>query len=234
MNTRYIQKAYKVLRNEGIHGLGARLLRHSRPSRRNDDFDLKHGVSTDGDIPLWKLAIDSRNWTDGVFYRPVAIDQFNRAMSHLPITPSDYVFIDLGCGKGRALILAAQHGFKCIIGVEFSHELCDIARANFKQVRPDMGALIACQDAREFVFPDAPAVVFMYDPFGAETMAFTIPKVKPDSYIVYVNPKHAKVIPFELMCSDEGLAVYHVSSPTPRIYAARRSAGRFASRVTRL
>ena len=44
--------------------------------------------------------------------------------------PSEYTFIDLGCGKGNVLVLAAQYGFRSIIGVEVDPDLASIARRN--------------------------------------------------------------------------------------------------------
>ena len=42
------------------------------------------------------------------------------------------VFKRQGSGKGRVLLIAAQTGSQRIIGVEFSGELCEIARKNVK------------------------------------------------------------------------------------------------------
>ncbi len=39
-----------------------------------------------------------------------------------------YDFLDLGCGKGRALIVAAEFPFRAITGVELSPALAAIAR----------------------------------------------------------------------------------------------------------
>jgi SAM-dependent methyltransferase len=33
-------------------------------------------------------------------------------------------FLDMGCGKGRVLAMAAAYGFKEIIGVDLSPQLC--------------------------------------------------------------------------------------------------------------
>ena len=47
-------------------------------------------------------------------------------MNYLKLDAND-VFVDLGCGKGRAVFLAAAQKLKKVIGVELRKELADIA-----------------------------------------------------------------------------------------------------------
>ncbi|MBZ5489392.1 MAG: class I SAM-dependent methyltransferase [Acidobacteriia bacterium] len=51
----------------------------------------------------------------------------------VPAALQDFTFIDLGSGKGRALLMAAQYGFKRIIGVEFMPELHRVAQENIRK-----------------------------------------------------------------------------------------------------
>ena len=44
--------------------------------------------------------------------------------------PDDKVFIDIGSGKGRVLLIAAEFGIKEVRGIEFSPVLCEIAKKN--------------------------------------------------------------------------------------------------------
>ena len=50
-------------------------------------------------------------------YQPVTKSHFNTAMRLLPIESNEFTFIDLGCGKGTALFLAAKRGFVWVTGV---------------------------------------------------------------------------------------------------------------------
>src|SRR6516225_8353137 len=52
------------------------------------------------------------------------------AISWLPIAHEAFTFVDIGCGKGRALMVASAFPFRRLVGVEISPELCEIARAN--------------------------------------------------------------------------------------------------------
>lgn len=44
--------------------------------------------------------------------------------------PREYIFIDIGCGKGRVLAIASKLGFRRVIGIEMSPELCRVAVEN--------------------------------------------------------------------------------------------------------
>lgn len=44
-------------------------------------------------------------------------------------------FIDIGCGEGRVLLMAAEHGFRKIIGIDLAADLCLTARGNVERYR---------------------------------------------------------------------------------------------------
>ena len=47
--------------------------------------------------------------------------------------------MDLGCGKGRVLMLAVEYGFARVTGVDYSASLCEIARRNLDVLRARTG-----------------------------------------------------------------------------------------------
>src|SRR5579872_1324030 len=80
-------------------------------------FDRSRKVDTGGQIPAFILR------HDGVRYQAVEPNSFMNAVGSLDIDVAEFRFVDIGCGKGRALILARDLGFKSIIGVEISQSL---------------------------------------------------------------------------------------------------------------
>ena len=87
---------------------------------------------------------------------------FQKAANCLPVEARNWLFVDLGCGKGRGLLLAKELGFGKIVGVEFSPSLAKIARRNvtrYKQISVVQG------DASKYIFPPEPIVIYMYNPF---------------------------------------------------------------------
>jgi predicted RNA methylase len=94
------------------------------------------------------------------------------------------------------LLMAAELGFRNIVGVEFSPHLARIARNNLASMGVDAGVVTG--DAAEFAFPDDPMIVFMYNPFGALVMGKVMAKLAVHQhpvFVVYVNPKHESTFP---------------------------------------
>ncbi len=94
----------------------------------------------------------------------------------------DFTFIDLGSGKGRALLMAVPYGFKRIIGVEFMLEWHQTAEANIRKFAeshhgcPPMESL--CMDARDFEFPEEPTVVYLFNPFPEPVLARVLERLR--------------------------------------------------------
>lgn len=92
------------------------------------------------------------------------------------ITPADGL-VDLGCGKGRALVLAARRPFGRVTGVEAAPELAAVAEQNAKVLRPRMRARtleVVTADARDYRFPPDITVAFMFNPFGRAVMGMVL------------------------------------------------------------
>src|SRR6202521_207455 len=79
-----------------------------------------------------------------------------------------YTFVDVGAGKGRALLLAAELPFRKVIGVELNPELASIAQVNADQwnrvARPRAKIRVLQQDATQFRWPHPPLLVFLNNP----------------------------------------------------------------------
>jgi SAM-dependent methyltransferase len=113
-------------------------------------------------------------------------------------------FVDLGCGKGRPLLVATEFPFKEIIGVELSPRLSDIARKNaarFAELYPDRTRVrIVTGNAVEFPVPSGDVVMFLFNPFGDEPLREVLVNVeralscdRRRIYVVYINPKFHSV-----------------------------------------
>lgn len=119
--------------------------------------------------------------------------------------PEAYTFVDVGAGKGRALLLATEMPFRKAIGVELNEELARIAQRNLtwwmQIARRQTKARVIHQDATEFPWPRPPLLVFLNNPFDCtlvERMAAKLAMVaaRGPSLIdlVYVNPGCADVL----------------------------------------
>jgi SAM-dependent methyltransferase len=85
-----------------------------------------------------------------------------------------YTFVDVGCGKGRALLVASERGFREVVGVELHPGLAAVAERNaerwMKAGRARCGIRVVCDSAVEFALPAGDCLVFLYNPFGKEVM----------------------------------------------------------------
>ena len=86
---------------------------------------------------------------------------------------STLTFIDVGCGKGKTLLLASNLGFKRLVGVEFAPELVKTARENLRIKNIRNGSILYV-DAAEYEFPDCDCIVYLFNSFAREVMAKVI------------------------------------------------------------
>jgi SAM-dependent methyltransferase len=165
-----------------------------------DVFDGQFGVDTSGCIPLSRLDIRHENWIHGVQCQAIEPATFRRTLAESSVGPEGFTFIDYGAGKGRAVLLAAEQPFDRVVGVEFSHELIELARTNL--ARYPSGRIRAsdvefvCSDAAEFELPAVPLILYLYNPFNEIVMRRVVDNVcaslrsHPRPLVaLYVNPQ---------------------------------------------
>jgi SAM-dependent methyltransferase len=97
-------------------------------------FDRKYRVRTSGHVSLASTSFDPSKLRHATAYGPVNAWAFRSLLSKLKL-PHALHFVDLGCGLGRACILAAEYGFERVTGVELAPELCAGARKNLSTCR---------------------------------------------------------------------------------------------------
>jgi SAM-dependent methyltransferase len=176
---------------EGVFNRIAFHLRWSREFRQRDaEFDQALGVDTRGPVGLWHLRIRSDNVRDAIRYEGVNPSIFRQAIREIGDNFSGFTFVDLGCGKGRAILLANEFGFSQFIGIEFAPELAAVARKNCH--RAGLRATVLVQDAAQFPFPPGNIVVYLYNPFGPTVLNPVLDHLLESTtakcYVIYVNP----------------------------------------------
>jgi SAM-dependent methyltransferase len=163
------------------HGVGPTLrrllaeiwdfLRESTPShqrRRYGDaeYDWDYRVNTTS------ATVGFRERLIGVFhsaYQPTDPAAFHEMLTALPVDPSRFVFVDLGSGKGRTLLMASEYPFQRIMGVEFLPALHRVAQDNIFRYKNENQRCFAMEsvlgEAQNFVFPEEPLVLYLFNPF---------------------------------------------------------------------
>ena len=155
-------------------------------------YERRYGVRTNG-----KLILDAHD-AESICYAPMNWRQLHRALPPGSVSKRD-VFIDIGSGKGRAvLVAAADYPFARVIGVELSRELHEVAERNMatttRRLRSADVELI-CADVREYRIPDEVSVVFMNNSVRGSIFAGVLDDIsgsmrrKPRSMrLIYGNP----------------------------------------------
>src|ERR1700710_2266387 len=90
--------------------------------------EKKYGISTIGIDDLRK-TIPDHVLIHASVYQPINYYIAEELFDQLVLEDIQGALLDLGCGKGRVLAIAAAYGFKEIIGVDFSPALCEDAEA---------------------------------------------------------------------------------------------------------
>jgi SAM-dependent methyltransferase len=141
-------------------------------------FDKTYGVETDALVRLTSLTLrSSRPVVESPNYVPSFSSMLRLAIRQLPGDLSEYVFIDMGSGKGRVLLTAAQFEFKRVIGVEFAEELHEQAQRNivtFSGARQTREIQSVLSDARDFGIPEDKCVIYIFGTIAQYTELFDV------------------------------------------------------------
>ena len=155
-------------------------------------FDVRRGVHTRG-IDWAHDAADPRG--DRTRYESASPRTFRRLIHAAAVVPEERVFVDLGCGKGRTLLLAAELSFKRVVGVEISGRLAAVARRNAEHwSRSDSSHSpidVVEADAAAFELPPEPLLLYLFNPFGPQTLKPVLDGL--------VRSHHANPRPIELI-----------------------------------
>jgi SAM-dependent methyltransferase len=171
-------------------------------------FDRKYGLDTGGYLGPEDLVRGRVNDAHNYGYSAIAPSVFyevcQRWRATLPLVAGRveaYSFVDVGAGKGRAILLASELPFRKIIGVEVSEELAHQAQRNVarwsrvarSRKRPKIRVVHG--DALEFRWPRTPLLVYMYNPFARALVGQLAAKLASAASsrsslvdVLYVNP----------------------------------------------
>lgn len=221
------RRARHWVANRGWAGMAAEVVRRGRMAVRGEaarerplaqvparhPFDVRYGVDTDGLIwgeqMAWGDATRTAAGRQGAFwatgYYGVAPSVFWAMLDRLGLDWGRYSFVDVGCGKGRALLLSLRYPFRRVLGVELSPELAVVAQRNLGQLRAewrrDVPAEAIAGDATSFALPKGPLLLYLYHPFAAPVMRAFLEHIRranegraregraDEIYLLYMNPE---------------------------------------------
>ncbi len=175
-----------------------------RDPARDIAFDRTWGVSTCGRVAPERSDVVGPNWVHGAEYQGSNAPALDQALRELAIPYEQFTFLDLGSGKGRALLVAAQFPFRQVIGIEYSRPLVEIARANVARVPSSAmrcrAVAVIHADAATYPVPDGPLLLYLFNPFARPVMRAVVDEVA-SAYarsprrmiVVYATPVYAEL-----------------------------------------
>lgn len=187
--------------------VGWEFLRDSLPARKRRlygdvDYDWEFRVDTTSATVSWQARLLGLLHSA---YQPIEPDLFREIVASLRIDFRQFTFVDIGSGKGRALMLAAEFPFQRVLGLELLPELNSVAQENIRKVSGETRACsdvqAICGDATEFVFPAEALVVFLFNPLpeaGLRKLMGNLERsLREDprpAYVIYVNPEFEEIL----------------------------------------
>ena len=179
-------------------------------------FDQMHGVDTSGLVPAKHLVTGHANDEHVTAYYGVAPSILRTLIERwLELSPphdlNQYTFIDIGCGKGRGLLVASEYPFRRVVGVELNPAMAAIAQQNVEHwthdhvedlTSPRLAPIEVFEmDALDLDLPDTPTLLFLFHPFEAPVLKQLLRRIethfarRPGALdLLYVNAECANII----------------------------------------
>jgi SAM-dependent methyltransferase len=173
-------------------------------------FDLKHAVDTSGLILGRKLRSNHANdiyntayWGTAPSLLYGAIERWRETLPQDELDERSYTFADVGCGKGRVVMLASDLPFRRVIGIDLNAALVSTAQQNLTQWMTKHHACdrvdVLAVDAMEYPLPEGPMLLYLFNPFDAPLMERFVDRLcslrrerSAPIDVIYVFPFHAQ------------------------------------------
>jgi SAM-dependent methyltransferase len=172
-------------------------------------FDLRHGTRTFARVPKDEQAINGSNTEvdEGLLYVAsfTSVTRKTVALARKILGPARFSqaqFFDLGCGKGKALLVFAElYGAKqahSAIGVEYDPDLTKRAIENIEKCDFAKGRVDVFTDSavnlREYAQSQT-LVIYLYNSFQGETLRSVLDVLRDIPHVlIYVDPAEREVL----------------------------------------
>jgi len=164
----------RLLRQDGL----GRAIKHTAYWLSEKYHARRLGISTEAYVYLTSLGIDNPLYLE---HSAAPFRVIHRAMREIDFGDGGNVFLDLGSGLGRAVVVAATYPFEKVIGVEIAPQLLAGAEDNLRKSRsrlrcPDVE--LVCADATEYVPPPEVTFIFAANPFRGDALRAVIGNIR--------------------------------------------------------
>jgi SAM-dependent methyltransferase len=161
--------------------------------------EKKYGINTIGIDNLDEL--ESKHLDNATIYMPAVYSMLEMIFDKIKVGNITHL-LDIGCGKGRAICVAAAKGCKKVSGVDFSKELCLDALNNLtviQEKQPALKAKIINSDAYTYQIPADVDCIFLFNPFDDFLMKGVVKNIEQS---LKLNPRLIKIIYANPLCKS--------------------------------
>ncbi len=164
--------------------------------------EKKYQIATSQPAELKDLTIHQKDTRQASRYEAVNYYILEKLLEKMTSFAEPRNFVDLGCGKGRAMVVAAHYGFNNIKGIDFAEEVCAAAARHMEPMQQRLGITysVVCADVLEYSIEPEDSVFFMFNPFTGETIARFLDKLEDsllhhprDIYFLYASPRFIEI-----------------------------------------
>ena len=159
-------------------------------------FERRLGVATSGFI--LEKDFDYVH-ADNKPYAPIGYEHLRWALNRIPFSAGEVEFVDIGAGKGRAVVTAATRAYRKVTGVEISPTLAGEAKRNLGVMRHRRAQAVEVvqTDATLYSLSATANVFYLFNPFDGETLQRMVEAIRESfaahprrGFVIFFNHKH--------------------------------------------
>lgn len=184
---------FLTLKDRGPLGAAGYLFRQARRFSNqvlNAYYERTFGVDV-GPIKPWPYPSDDPDCGE---YAPISYEALRRLIKHARPITAESVFLDLGCGLGRPLLVAGRLSFARVIGVELSPDLAARARENAAGAAKKLRCKnieIVTADATGYRIPPDVTHILMVAPFAGRILRRVMENIRQS---LEAHPRQLKIM----------------------------------------
>lgn len=178
---------YYFFRSVFLRGLSATV----RLVKAELNYEKKFGIQSSG--------IKKSNSREFFHYQGAGYLVLLRIFREIYEETKHFDFVDIGCGKGRAVFVAENCGYNNLTGIELDEELIGEANANLRSYsfkRKESVIRFIHMNALKYSYQNRPTVYFLFNPFNEDILRRVLERIclstRSETWFIYMNPMYAK------------------------------------------
>ena len=166
----------------------------------NHLFDLKRNINTHSLVEKKQFNKKIENLDNGVHYacswESTIVLSLKIAISEISSNLNNFSFYDIGCGKGKVVIVWKEFLLKnnlnnSIFGLDYSSELTEIAKQNYFKIFNQHGNFIHSDVSNVNFKKNKYYLFYLYNPFDEKILSIFLRKIKFCNFLLIYNvPLH--------------------------------------------